>query len=205
MPRNVLIATSTNTQEMYNINVAYLPPAYELGAWFTIPAGRRHYVYKGCCSMVQLLHVLWPLLESANDMWQEFYMYQNSYPGDIPHSATIHTRHSMCPTHWVKCVVGSMAGGTGFYDSFWDFVVRAPAWTMAFGMNYDDYVLERIIGAGGPHDLLWPSIPYRGRKAFWVLVNLILKTHGTRIPVPMSFIEDLEALHKKWEAQQSPM
>ena len=203
MPRNLLIATSTNTQELYDINVCYLEGAdVDIGGWFAMPVSYRRYQFMGRVSMVQLLHVMWPLMETVGDVWQEYYVYQNNYGKDPRNSATIHTRHSMCPSHWMKSIVTSMFRGSRFYHTFWDFVT-APVWLVAKDeLNYFHYVVDTIVHAAGPHDWLWPSIAERGPTAFYVLQVLILNTLGTNYPVPMSFIGELLHLYSRWQPVQ---
>ena len=197
MSRNVLIATSTNTQRAYDVNVCRLPFGMELADWWTIPPASRLYHHVGRYSMVQILYALWPLLNGIDAIWQEFYIFQNNFPADPPNSATINTRHSMCPTHWMQIVVGSMRWGKRFYSSFWDFTV--PAVWFAGGLNYVDYVLAYIDRASGPHMLLWPTMSIRGPKAFPLLLDLIYETLGSEIPVPFEFVKRLCRLYDKWQ------
>jgi hypothetical protein len=185
---------------MYDVNVAYgSVVGDEIGGWFNAPVAGRHYAYQGRMSMVQILHILWPVLERAGEVWQEWYIYQNSYDRDPPNSATMHTRHSLCPGHWMKCIVSPMGFGRDFYHSFWKFVV-SPVWHVAFdALNYHTYQVSDIVQDPGLHEWLWPCVAERGPDALYVLMNLIVRTIGTDHRVPMLFSRELLKLYSKWQ------
>ena len=102
MPPNLAVFTSTRSQEFYDVNFAYvggaidpLQPARDvIGSMFASQRTMRSFTYAGVASILSVLHLLWPGIEDGSiAWWQEMYMYQNSYAGDVPYSATMHTRH----------------------------------------------------------------------------------------------------------------
>ena len=194
MLRNAVVFTSTNTQEMYNVNIAYVPHSLGsvhdiLGGLFA-PNGVRHYYYDGQLSMVAVLHLLWPYLEADSmGAWQEWYLYQNNYDKDPPKSATMHTRHSASPEEWMKAVIQPMMHGYRFYESFWDFTYDPLYSVVNNCLNYDDYEIMGITGFAGVQEWLWPSCGSLGQKTLYVVLSMIERTHRTHRAVPWRFAE----------------
>ena len=170
MPRNVLILTSTNTQESYDVNLAYVPLSEWraivcgvgdiIGGLFSMPFARRQYHYHGRRAIIQLIHMLWEHVNMGDVMtmgaWQEWYVYQNNYHRDPANSATIHTRVSAMPSQWMKAIVEPMSRGYEFYKSFWNFRCE-PLFLVAQNcLNYADYetlALVSHVGVVQPHSL----------------------------------------------------
>jgi hypothetical protein len=200
MPRNVVVFSSTDAQDYYDINLSYVGAAVDaIGALFQMPTTMRRYVYRGRLSIIQILYLLWPMLEMGSVVWQEWYVFQNNYGRDPPNSATLQTRHSMEPSQWMRAIVQSMNPGPAFYASFWDFCF-APLFLLAENsLNHMHYTSYEIAPRAGPHEWLWPCLAVRGPRAFPVLLDLIRRTQGTEHPVPMLFAEELLSLYNRWQ------
>jgi hypothetical protein len=204
MPRNVLILTSTNTQESYDVNLAYVRGVVDIiGGLFSMPFARRQYHYHGRRAIIQLIHMLWEHVNMGDVMtmgaWQEWYVYQNNYHRDPANSATIHTRVSAMPSQWMKAIVEPMSRGYEFYKSFWNFRCE-PLFLVAQNcLNYADYETLALVSHVGVHEWLWPCVVVRGPAAFFVVMDLIRRTHGTDYPVPWSFAGELISLYNRWQ------
>jgi hypothetical protein len=199
MPRNLVLFTSTNTQEYYDVNVCYGANLNdEIGGFFSSHLAARRYEYKGRLTMMQILHMLWPMLWAVGVQWQEWYVYQNSYGRDRPLSATIQTRHSLCADSWMQRIVGPMGSGRYFYKSFWNFVA-APVWLVRDGLlNRRRYQTLGVVGAPGPHEWLWPCLREHGPESYYALVDFIDRTIGSDHRVPKGFIVELAKLFSRW-------
>ena len=131
--------------------------------------------------------------------WQEWYVYQNNYHRDPANSATIHTRVSAMPSQWMKAIVEPMSRGYEFYKSFWNFRCE-PLFLVAQNcLNYADYETLALVSHVGVHEWLWPCVAVRGPAAFFVVMDLIRRTHGTDYPVPWSFAGELISLYNRWQ------
>jgi hypothetical protein len=186
---------------MYDVNLAHVDYAIgdHIGALFQMPQSARNYQYRGRMSIVQIIYVLWPFLDVATTVWQEWYVFQNNYYKDPENSATIHTRHSMAPSNWMKAIVSDMSRGYQFYSTFWNFRYP-PVFSVANNcLNYVDYDTYSTVTHLGFHEWLWPCVVVRGPKAFYVLLELITRTYGTDRPVPMAFINELSGLFLRWQ------
>ena len=206
MPRNVVLFTSTNTQEMYDINLAHIGGHASMGTMgdiigelFQMPLGLRNYHYYGRLSILQVIYLLWPMLDVATTVWQEWYVYQNNYHKDPDESATIHTRSSRAPSNWMKAIVSDMRRGYQFYSTFWNFVCP-PVFSVPNNvLNYVDYTSYATVPHLGPHEWLWPCVAVRGPRAFYVLLELVMRTYRTDHPVPLAFIDQLSSLFQRWQ------
>ena len=177
------------------------PAADVIGSLFAARTMRR-FMYAGQASILATLHLLWPGLEDKSiGMWQEWYLYQNSYDRDDPDSATMHTRHSYSPEQWFKAVVSPMALGPRFYESFWDFTI-APLYVVASrSFNYEAYVPMGVGGFVGVQEWLWPSCGELGPQTLFVLLAMIRRSWRSCYPayrVPMRFLEILRAFCRHW-------
>jgi hypothetical protein len=201
MMGNVIVATSTNTHQDYDVNISWLPQGMELAAYFTIPLHARRYVYVGRFNMIQILFVLWSILTAAGCCWQEAYVYTNDYRGEV--GVTLHMRHAMFPTYWMKRQVDNMqfpnAWGARFYACFWDLFVP-PVCCRRWGLNFNDYTIEQICSLGGPTDWLWPYYSASlDRKMLVMSILLIYETVGTTIEVPHLFNRQLNDRRVRWQ------
>ncbi len=199
MPGNLVMFTSTNTQEFYDVNVCYDPNLIDpIGGFFMQGLGTRRYVYQGRLTMMQIIHMLWPFLWVVGIQWQEWFVYQNNYLRDIPYSATIHTRHSLCSDTWMERLVGPMRFGRRFYNCFWKFVV-APVWMVADArLNRGCYKVLTVVGAPGPHEWLWPCLSEHGPECYYAVLKLIANTKASNYRVPMGFIAELSMLFSRY-------
>ncbi len=201
MPRNLLLLTSTNTQDLYDVNLAYVPMAISagvgvIGGFFGMPIANRDFDYQGRRAIIQLMHMLWQHVDLG---WQEWFVYQNNYAKDRPNSATIHTRVAAMPHQWMKAIVDDMERGYQFYNSFWDFRCQPVFSIVQNYLNYVDYEpLAQVTFLGVP-EWLWPCVVVRGPNAFFVVLDLIRRTQGTDYPVPLAFVGELARLYSRWQ------
>ena len=208
MPRNFLLLTSTNTQELYDVSLAYVPLAIARGAGvigglFSMPVANRQFNYQGRRAIIHLIHMLWEHVDLGDGMtmgaWQEWFVYQNNYDRDPADSATIHTRVAAMPHQWMKAIVLPMVRGYQFYNAFWDFRCE-PVFSIAQNcLNYVDYESLAQVTFLGVQEWLWPCVVVRGPTAFFVVLDLIRRTQGTDYPVPLAFVGELASLYSRWQ------
>jgi len=190
MLRNVAVFTSTNSREMYNVNLAYVPAISDIIGELFSPTGVCHYHYDGQLSMVAVLHLLWPYFEEDSmGVWQEWYLYQNSYDHDAPNSATMHTRHSASPAQWMTAIIQPVRSGDRLYESCWDFTYAPLYLVMNNCLNYDAYHTMSVDGFVGVQEWLWPSCGSLCPDMLYVLMPMIQRTHRTHWAVPWRFAE----------------
>ena len=210
MPPNAIVITSTSSQEFYDVNFAYVHHAMDLlqgavdpiGSLFANRATRR-FVYAGKASILALLHLVWPaLLDGSITAWQEFYVYQNSYVGDPPGTATMHTRHSFSPHQWFSATVPHMVTGPNFYYTFWDFTIEPLYAVVSRSLNYlvyRPYSVEHFVGV---QEWLWPAFGDLDKETMSVLraaVQRSWKSHYAPYKVPIIFFEMLKSLTRHWQ------
>jgi hypothetical protein len=210
MSPNVVVFTSTRTQEFYDVNFAWVhtamdmlrPAADPIGSLFANRA-MRCFKYAGQASILAVLYLLWPGLEDKSiAWWQEWYMYQNSYTRDDPESATMHTRHSFSPHQWFQAIVSPMALGPRFYATFWDFTI-APLYDVVSRslnyMAYRPYSVEHFVGV---QEWLWPCLGELDKETLSVLLGMIQRSWRSRYAaykVPMRFLDILRSLTRHWQ------
>ena len=104
-----------------------------------------------------------------------------------------------CQASGWKLIVEPMSRGYEFYKSFWNFRCE-PLFLVAQNcLNYADYETLALVSHVGVHEWLWPCVVVRGPAAFFVVMDLIRRTHGTDYPVPWSFAGELISLYNRWQ------